>query len=309
MGRTALTLLNGSIYMGYASHGDDGPYYGWVLGFNASTLANNAAFVTAPTFESFATVSGDRSSFDSQAGLWMSGGSIVTDGTYLYMTTGNGAFNVNASNFSSSFTTTDDGNVVQLPIDGDYGNAILKLAIDSNANQNSLSLTSPPTTFNPDGQNQNGYGLEVADFFVPSNTLYMNLEDEDLGSGGVLLLPNNVTSTVPGHVGDPMLVTGGKEGRIYLVDRDNLGGFNTSYPSPTSNGTPIIGPDPSTYDRVLGEYSVNGIDVQSNQFYSSASYVNDGTNSLFYEALAGKPIWQFNAASFQAAQSPPDSAS
>ncbi len=309
MGRTALTLVQGNIYMGYASHGDEGPYYGWILGFSASTLANNAAFVTGPTFEDFADVSGDRSTFDSQAGIWMSGGSIVTDGTYLYMTTGNGAFNVAASNFSSSFTTTDSGHTVQLPIDGDYGNSVIKLAIDPSANQSSLNLTAPPTTFNPSGQNLNGYGLKMADFFASSNALYMNLKDEDLGSGGVLLIPNNVTSTVPGHVGDHMLVTGGKEGRIYLIDRDNMGGFNTSYPSPTSNGTPIIGPDPSAYDRVLGEYSVNGVDNQNNQFYSSASYVFDGTNSLFYEALAGKPVWQFNTSTFQAAQSPPNSAS
>jgi hypothetical protein len=310
MGRTALTLVQGNIYMGYASHGDDGPYYGWILGFNASTLANSAAFVTGPTFEDFADVSGDRSTFDSQAGIWMSGGSIVTDGTYLYMTTGNGAFNVATSNFSSSFTTTDTGHTVQLPIDGDYGNSVIKLAIDPTANQSGLNLSAPPTTFNPAGQNLNGYGLKIADFFASSNALYMNLKDEDLGSGGVLLIPNNITSTVPGHVGDHMLVTGGKEGRIYLIDRDNMGGFNTSYPSPVaSNGTPIVGPDPSTYDRVLGEYSVNGVDNQNNQFYSSASYVFDGTNSLFYEALAGKPVWQFNTSTFQAAQSPPNSAS
>jgi hypothetical protein len=31
MGRPAATLFNGVIYMGFASHGDDGPYYGWLL--------------------------------------------------------------------------------------------------------------------------------------------------------------------------------------------------------------------------------------------------------------------------------------
>ena len=199
--------------------------------------------------------------------------------------------------------------MVQLPIDGDYGDSVIKLAIDPAANQSSLDLTAPPPTFAPNGKNLNGYGLKIADFFASSNALYMNFKDEDLGSGGVLLIPDNVTSTVPGHVGDHMLVTGGKEGRIYLIDRDNMGGFNTAYPSPTSGGSPIIGPDPSTYDRVLGEYSVNGVDVQSNQFYSSASYVFDGTNSLFFEALAGKPVWQFNTSTFQAAQLPPNSAS
>ncbi|MGN6369742.1 MAG: hypothetical protein ACTHN5_15900 [Phycisphaerae bacterium] len=309
MSRTGMTLLNGNLYMGFASHGDDGPYYGWVLGYSATTLQNTAAFVTAPTFESFSTVSGNRSQFISQAGVWMSGGSLVNDGTYLYMTTGNGAFNVNASNFSAGDFTLDNGHVVQLPIDGDFGDSLIKLAIDPAADQSSLDLTALPTTFQPNGKNLNGYGLKIQDFFTPSNALYMNFKDEDLGSGGVLLLPDNITATVPGHVGDHMLVTGGKEGRIYLIDRDNLGGFNTSYPSPTNGSTPVIGPDPSPYDRVLGEYSVNGVDVQSNQFYSTASYVFDGANPLFFEALAGKPVWQFNATTFQAAQSPPNSAS
>ena len=45
MNRVATTLVNGEIYLGFASHGDNGPYYGWLLGYSATTLANNAAFV------------------------------------------------------------------------------------------------------------------------------------------------------------------------------------------------------------------------------------------------------------------------
>jgi hypothetical protein len=312
MSRTGLSLINGVIYFGFASHGDDGPYYGWVLGYNASTLANTAAFLTTPTYESFGVVSGDRSQFDAQGGVWMSGGSIVTDGTYLYLTTGNGAFNYSTSNFSSNYYSMDGTNKVLLPMDGDYGDAVIKLAIDPNANQNSLNISSPPTTFNPDGQNPNGYGLKVVDFFVPSNVLDLNYQDEDLGSGGVMLLPASVTSTVPGHIGDPMLVTGGKEGRIYLIDQDNMGGYNTSYPSTFSGGNPAVGPDPSTYDRVLGEYSVNGVDNGSNEVYDTPAYFPNGSAPVFYVGLGStdtKPYWQFNVSSFQASQSPPGSAS
>ena len=304
-----MSLINGVIYFGFASHGDDGPYYGWILGYNAGTLANTATFVTTPTYEPATIVAGDNGRFSSQGGVWMSGGSIVTDGTYLYLTTGNGAFNYNTSNFSSNYYSMDGANEVLLPMDGDYGDTLLKLAVDPNANQNSLNVKSLPTTYTPDGQNLNGYGLKVVDFFTPSNALYLNYSDQDLGSGGVMLLPPSITSTVPGHVGDPMLVTGGKEGRIYLIDQDNLGGYNTSYPTTFSGGVPAKGPDPSAYDRVLGEYSVNGVDNGSNDYYDTASYFPNSSSPQFFVDLGGKPYWQFNVSSFQASQSPPGTAS
>jgi hypothetical protein len=320
MNRVALTEINGTIYIGFASHGDDGPYYGWLLGYNAATLANNAAFVTAPEFEDFTVVSGNggnNGGFDAQAGLWSSGGSISTDGTYLYFTTGNGAFNPNASNFNSTFTSIDHGNTVQLPLDSDYGDAVLKLAIDPNATQNSIDLNAgildnPNGAYDPDGgYNANGYGLKVVDYFVPSNELYLNLKDEDMNAGGVLLLPDTLTSNVPGHVGDPMLVAAGKEGRIYLLDRNNLGGFNDNYPSnEDSNHVPLLGPDPSTYDRALGEYyyyeALNPSTTSGNatyRAYSTPSYYN----GKFYVGLSGGPELGFGVSTFSTGTSPPGS--
>src|SRR3984957_13397784 len=117
MGRTALSLINGVVYFGYASHGDDGPYYGWLLGYNATTLANTAALITVPQYESFSVVSGDDSTYDAQAGFWGGGTAITTDGTYLYMAAGNGAFNPDPSNFSSSYVSTDGTHTVQMPLD------------------------------------------------------------------------------------------------------------------------------------------------------------------------------------------------
>jgi hypothetical protein len=306
MGRCAVSLIGGNIYLGYASHGDKGPYYGYLLGFNATTLANNACFISAPTFEPLSTVSGNNGASDAQAGLWMSGDEIATDGTDLYFTTGNGAFNVASSNFSAGYTTNDTGHTVQLPLDNDYGNCVMKVAFDAAATQ----AGTPDGTYNPDNYNPNGFGLKVVDYFAPSNALYLNFKDEDIGSGGISLFPDSATSTVPGHVGDHMLITGGKEGRIYLLDRENLGGYNTGYPSTRdANGNPTISSDPSTFDRVLGEYSVNGVDVQTNQFYSTGSFYQNGGNPIFFVGLGKKPNWQFNVGSFQAASSPPGSAS
>jgi uncharacterized protein (TIGR03437 family) len=66
-------------------------------------------------------------------------------------------------------------------------------------------------------------GLKVADYFTPFNYSPLNNGDVDTGSAGVALLPDDAGS--PAH---PHLMTGaGKEGRIYLLDRDRLGGLNT----------------------------------------------------------------------------------
>ncbi len=58
--------------------------------------------------------------------------------------------------------------------------------------------------------------LIQADYFTPYNKDSLDLFDTDLGSSGMLLIPNS-------H----LLVNGGKEGVIYLVDEDNMGQFNS----------------------------------------------------------------------------------
>jgi uncharacterized protein (TIGR03437 family) len=68
-------------------------------------------------------------------------------------------------------------------------------------------------------------GLTVADSFTPYNQADLENLDLDLGSSGALLLPPEVGSNAHRN----LLVTAGKEGRIYLVDRDQMGGFNSTY--------------------------------------------------------------------------------
>lgn len=64
--------------------------------------------------------------------------------------------------------------------------------------------------------------LTLSDFFTPFNQATLEANDTDLGSGSSLLLPDQ--SAGPPH----LLVSAGKEGTIYLVDRDNMGGFNST---------------------------------------------------------------------------------
>jgi protocatechuate 3,4-dioxygenase beta subunit len=63
-------------------------------------------------------------------------------------------------------------------------------------------------------------GFNVLDYFTPYNQATLDQDDLDLGSGGVVVLPDDPTA--PAHE----LLGGGKQGTLYLVDRDDLGEYN-----------------------------------------------------------------------------------
>ena len=65
-------------------------------------------------------------------------------------------------------------------------------------------------------------GLAVADYFTPFNQASLAAGDTDLGSGGPVLLPDEVGSTNHLH----LIVGAGKGRTIYLIDRDNMGHYN-----------------------------------------------------------------------------------
>lgn len=67
--------------------------------------------------------------------------------------------------------------------------------------------------------------MTVQDEFTPYNQATLNAQDGDLGSGGPVLLPAQALKS--GSTLNP-LVEVGKSGEIYILDRNNLGGFNAS---------------------------------------------------------------------------------
>jgi hypothetical protein len=90
-----------------------------------------------------------------------------------------------------------------------------------------------------------GGKLSIQDWFTPVNQTLLKNWDYDLGSGGVAMIPTS-------H----LAVAGGKEGRMYLLDRNNLGkgaapslqSFQVTHPMPKPplayniHGTPVIWP-------------------------------------------------------------------
>jgi fibronectin type 3 domain-containing protein len=207
MDRPALALVNGNVYLAYASHGDNGPYHGWVLGYSASTLAPTAVFNADPN--------------GSEDGIWQSGGTLayetVNGNTYLNFETGNGSFDTTLT--ASPFTPG-----LMIPNQGDYGDSFVKVQIDGS--------TPAPGSLNA-ANNLNGWGMHVADYFTPMNEGNLSGGDTDLGSGAPLLLPASA-----GSAAHPNLMVGaGKEGRIYLIDRNNMGGYHGDAAGDGNSGT------------------------------------------------------------------------
>jgi hypothetical protein len=79
--RASLLLDNGVVYVAFASHCDWGPYHGWILGYDASTLNQVAVFNPTPD--------------GGAGGIWMAGQGPAADGQgSIYVVTGNGTVGV-----------------------------------------------------------------------------------------------------------------------------------------------------------------------------------------------------------------------
>jgi hypothetical protein len=150
---------------------------------------------------------------------------------------------VNASD--GSFDADDGGR--------NYGDTLLKLALSGNA-------------------------FQVLDSFTPSNADCIDLHDLELGSGGVALIPTDVSN------GIPLAAAYSKEGRLFLVNRSKLGGFNplgdTQIPQEFMVG------DHSCSDSISGDVA-EGPDW--NRLYGTPAYWNGN----LYAAASNLPLKQY----------------
>ena len=173
-----------------------------------------------------------------EGSFWMSGTAPAADsGGNIYALDANGTFDT---------TLTPSG----FPNQGDFGNAFLKI---STANKQ----------------------LAVADYFEVSNQSSENGSDEDLGSGGALVLPDlqdGSGQTVHLAIG------AGKDGSIYVVNRDSMGKFD-----PASN---------HIYQELVGALP-GGV-------FSMPAYFN---NTIYYGAV-GQSIQAFAISNAQLSSTP-----
>lgn len=199
--RPALDYYNGYVYIGYAAHGDNGDYHGWLFAYDATSLKQTAAVCLTPNTYG--------------AGIWGSGAGMPIDndapGGRMFVATGNG----DISSYPPFSESTELGESV---VDFSLANG----------------------------------GLTPTDAFTTYYYQTLNNHDWDLGSGGALMLPDQQGSYP--HI----LIAGGKEGRIYVLNRDDLGGY------PASGATS----DPKALQEITG------LTPQGEGFWNTAAYWN-----------------------------------
>jgi hypothetical protein len=167
--RAGLALVNGTVYIAWASHEDGLPWYGWVIAYtyNGSGFSAPVALNVCPNKQ--------------KCGIWMSGGAPSADAAgHLYVITGNGTFDVN--------------NAPAVP-SNDYGDSFLQLA-------------------------NGGGALAVSSWFTPTDQDRDEMQDQDFGAGGSAVVLN-LGSGSPRH----LVVGGGKDGTLYLLNGDAMGGY------------------------------------------------------------------------------------
>jgi outer membrane protein assembly factor BamB len=120
--------------------------------------------------------------------IWMAGGGPAADSSG----------NIYVLTANGVFDTTLDAN--GFPSQGDYGNSFLKISTA-------------------------GGTLKVTDYFAMYNEATESNGDVDLGSGGAMLLPDVTDS---GGATRHLVVGAGKDGNLYVVNRDSMGKFNPS---------------------------------------------------------------------------------
>ena len=217
--RPALLESGGNVYAAFGSFCDFafGRSRGWLLGWNASTLAPLAANELTDNLTS-AQTKGTNYFLSS---IWMSGYGIADDGMgNLFFATGNSDPSLNT-----------------------YGT--------NNIEESAVKMPESLST--------------VLDLFTPSNAFTLDKVDEDFGSGGVLVVPDQ-----PGPM-PHLAVAATKDGRLFILDRDAMGGFhNPDIPANVAAGRCWCGP--SYYQgadgigRVVtsGGTIIKGVGSQSN---------------------------------------------
>lgn len=206
LSRAGLVFNNGVVQIAFTSFDDNEPTHGWVfaykgVGYNGNPT-NSAQCVAGANGQcQLSTLSSNpvgvwMSTPNTGDGtIWQAGGAPAMDAAgNLYFATGNGDPNTTFADFANP---------------PDFADSVIKLTLGNNGLGNASNPNSAYT---------------VSDSFTPYNHAKLAEGDVDLGSGGVLLIPT-------AQSGVNLLIAGGKQGSIYVMNQQKLGGFSTTLQS------------------------------------------------------------------------------
>jgi hypothetical protein len=183
---------------------------------------------------------------------------------------------------TSVFCTSPNGNLNTIW----QGNGSLAVDADGNLYFETGNGSSGPSNGNYDEAfvklSPTG-GLHVVDYFIPANFQALDNADKDLGSGAPVALPDAAGSTQHPH----LLVGAGKDGRIFLIDRDNMGQLNN----------PPNGPD-----QIVQELPANT--VNGGSWDTPAYFMDSNGDQWIYYAGNGDRLKAFSISSAQLSTSP-----
>jgi hypothetical protein len=273
--RVGLLLMNGVVYTGWASHCDARPYTGWIMGYDASTLAQTTVLNITPN--------------GNEGAIWMAGAGLAADNSgNIFFLDANGEFDT---------TLTAGG----FPNGGDYGNAFMKLStssglavadyfeMDNQSQENSTDtdLGSGGTIVLPDLSDGAGHTLHLAVGAGKDSNLYVVNRDamgkftsnnsgvyQQLSGalpGGVWAMPAYFNNTIYyGSVGSPILaftITNAKLSTAATAHTSNTFGYPGATPSVSANGASngIVWASENTSPAVLHAYNASNL----NEIYNS----------------------------------------
>jgi len=262
MANSPVLLANNTVYVAFGSHGDTSVYYGWVFGYDKTSLApTGSVFNTAPH--------PSLSSHGGQAAIWMAGAGPAADASGgIFFSTGNGTF-------------TASTGTVPPPADGnDFGDSVIKLS-------SALALTDYFTPTNESSLNAADADLGAGGVMVlpdsVGSTAHHHLAIIGDKESKLFLIDRDAMGRYSSSGPDANVQT-------LLVNSSGSGVFTGIFSTPTVWGTTLyIG---ATNDKVKAYTIGNAQIALTPSSTSSDTYAFPGTNTVVSSGgTSGGVLW------------------
>ncbi|KAF8848127.1 hypothetical protein BDZ45DRAFT_754182 [Acephala macrosclerotiorum] len=244
LNRPGLAMIGNSVIGGFGGHCDNFNYTGMLVTVSktTATVTNIQAMVAAPGAPSPQPTNYQQQT-GGKAGIWHGGMGLAVNGNNVFFATGNGV----GPGVNKVQGTPASGKVYSSTLE----QVVANFAVDPNTGS-----------------------LTQADYFEPYNfDTQLDGGDEDMGSSGVALLDRN-TFQAPGVGVAGIAVSSGKDGIVYIMNADNLGGFYNG-----ANGI---------QDATLQQIVISG-----GKFYGGVgSYPGEG--GYLYFCPTGGPLYAYS---------------